>query len=218
MKLPYIDRIWRVKGSLPLETSQLPAEIFGKLEPLFQSDGTTYAIEGDTLTYGNRNPAPQNKLATFTRGTLRVVEQDGKPKLAWNLTSPALLFCFLAPLLFLGFGQLTVAIGKFEKPTAEEAAKAKKKDEKEDKITPLNPVDKFLGAPAPEKPKKDKDKDKDKEKDDGQHSPTSAYVFAGIFAFLYLVGRVLEPWLIKRTFRKKLAGEPLPDPEPSLAK
>ena len=62
--------------------------------------------------------------------------------------------------------------------------------------------DKALGAPAPEKPKKD---DKSKE-DKGKPKPTASFVFAGIFAFLYVVGRVLEDRLIKSLFRKKLAG------------
>jgi hypothetical protein len=209
VNLPFIDRIWRVRGSLPLEGASSPADAFGKLDPLFQTTGTNYRIDGDTLTYSNRNPAAQDKLATFTRGTLRVAGREGPSKLVYDLTSPALLFCFLAPLLFLGFGQLTVAIGKLEKPATEESGKPKK-DEKKDEVIQLNPIDKFLGAPEPEKPKTDKEKAKEKEKDKGQdkeHSPTAAYVFAAIFATLYLVGRFLEPWLVRRTFRKSLSGE-----------
>lgn len=213
MNLPFIDRIWRVKGSLALESHQSPADAFDKLDPLFRGVGTNSRVEGDTLTYSNKNPAAQDKLATFTRGTLRVVRGEGGSKLTYDLTSPALLFCFLAPLLFLAFGQLTVAIGELEKP-AGKSAEAKKPD-KPDKVLPLNPIDKFLGAPAPEKPKKDKDKDKGK---DNKRSPTTAYVFAGIFAALYLVGRILEPWLIRRTFRRTLAGEPMHGLEASSAK
>ncbi|HCS18922.1 MAG TPA: hypothetical protein DIW45_15430 [Erythrobacter sp.] len=42
------------------------------------------------------------------------------------------------------------------------------------------------------------------EEEEGRHSPTPAYVFAGLFFALYLVGRVLEPWLVRRTFRQTL--------------
>jgi len=130
------------------------------------------------------------------------------PVLRYHLTSRALLFCFLAPLLFLFFAQLTIALGKLEKPATEQAEKAKKdaeaeKDpaEKYAKV-PMHPIDKFLGAPEPEKSKKDA---KDKE-DDKKHSPTAAYVLAAMFAVLYLVGRVLEDRLIKARFRRRLLG------------
>lgn len=221
MNLPYIDRIWRAKGSLPLETPLSPAEAFSRLDPLFSTDNTVYGIDGDTLSYRNRNPAAQNKLATFNRGTLRIA--DGGSKLLYDLTSPALLFCFLAPLLFLAFGQFIVVLGEYEKPTPAEAAKEEAKAKKEEEAlakTPMNPIDKFLGAPAPDKPKKDDEKKKGKEKEKGgnKRSPTSSYVFAGIFAFLYIVGRILEPWLIRRTFRKALAGEQLSGLEMPTAK
>lgn len=216
MNLPFIDRIWRVKGTLALDGPQAPASVFDKLAPLFQTNGTSYRVDQDTLTYSNKNPAPQDKLATFNSGTLRVVEEEGRSKLVYNLKSPALLFCFLAPLLFLGFGQFIVALGEFEKPATEAADKAKK-SEKKDAEVPMNPIDKFLGAPAPEKPKKDgADKGKDHDK---KRSPTPAYVFAAIFAVLYLVGRILEPWLIKSVFRKRLSdASPLPGREAPFAK
>ena len=82
-----------------------------------------------------------------------------------------------------------------------------KKDKKAE--IQLNPVDKFLGAPAPEKPKDDKKDAKDKNKTDSEpegFSPTPAYVFAGIFAALWLLGRLLEPWLIRRLFNRTLRG------------
>lgn len=69
----------------------------------------------------------------------------------------------------------------------------------------LHPIDRFLGAPAPET-KKDKDKKKKEEEKDKNPSPTPGYVFAGIFAILYAVGRWLEPWLAQRLFRRALAG------------
>ncbi len=95
----------------------------------------------------------------------------------------------LAPLLFLGFAQAAVTIGELEKASA--PAAEEKKPEKNMEL-PQHPIDKFLGAPTPEKPKKDKDaEDKDKP------SPTAAYVFAGLFAILYVVGRILEDRLVK---------------------
>jgi hypothetical protein len=67
----------------------------------------------------------------------------------------------------------------------------------------LNPIDKFLGAPAPKKPAKN---GKDKDEKDKKPSPTAAYVFAAIFATLYGVGRILEDVLVKSLFRKRLIG------------
>ena len=74
----------------------------------------------------------------------------------------------------------------------------------------LRHIDKLLGAPAPEKPKDEKKDGKDKkaggDKEKDKFSPTPAYVFAGIFAALWLLGRLLEPWLIRRLFTRQLAG------------
>jgi hypothetical protein len=223
VNLPFIDRIWRVKGSLPLETPTSSASAFAKLDPLFQATETSFAIDGDTLTYDNKNPAAQDKLATFARGTLRVVEDEGGAKLLYDLVSPALLFCFLAPLLFLGFAQLTILVGTLDKPTAAEEAKAEAKSKKAEAAlaaVPMNPIDKALGAPAPDKPKKDEKKDKGKDKEEDKNkgpSPTPAYVFAGIFAALFVVGRILEPWLIRREFRRRLSGARAPDRESASA-
>ncbi len=208
LALPYIDRIWRAEGEVPLDEPLTPAEAFARLDPLFRAPGTTYAVEGDTLTYAKHNPAAQDKLATFTHGTLRLAQApDGASRLMFNVTSKALLLCFLAPLLFLAFAQLMVTVNGWEKAAAE-AAQAAGKDAEKDKdearpVPELHPVDRFLGAPAPEDPaKKKKDKDKkDKEKFD----PTPAYVLAGLFFVVYLVGRMLEPWLLKRTLRAALA-------------
>ena len=134
-------------------------------------------------------------------GVLRIASDATGPVLRYHLISRALLFCFLAPLLFIALGQLTIELGKFEKPPAE--AKAAGKDAKKDVVVPLNPIDKFLGAPAPEKPKKD---DKD---GGGRHkkaTPTAAYVFAGIFAVLYIGGRILEDRLVRRVVPAVAAG------------
>lgn len=148
-----------------------------------------------------RDQLAQDPLSVVDSGTLRIEPAEQGAVLHYHLVSRALLYCFLAPLLFLAVGQLTVFLGTLEKPKAEE--KAKKDEKKKDEIK-LNPVDKFLGAPAPEKPKDDKKKDGKDDKDG--FSPTTAYVFAGIFAALWLIGRLLEPWLIRRLFTRSLAG------------
>jgi hypothetical protein len=211
LTLPYIDRIWRTDGELAIEEPLTAEEAFARLDPLFQTPGTTYAVEGDTLTYSKHNPAAQDKLATFTNGTLRIAQQqDGKARLLFKASSTALLMCFLAPLLFLGFAQLMVTVNAWEKAAAEaEQSSGKKADKAEDqsKAKPkaeLHPIDKMLGAPPPDDPEKKKKDNKDKDKD--KFNPTPAYVLAGLFFVVYLVGRVLEPWLLKRTFRAALSA------------
>jgi hypothetical protein len=206
-------------------------------------------------------------MAVYDSGTLRVEPGAAGPVLRYTLVSRIMLFCFLLPLLFLGFALLAITFGKVDKPEDEArsgkpAATAKpgekapvgkpgevapvgkpgekapvgkpgekapvgaaaKKPAKKEPELELNPIDKFLGAPAPEKPDKDKKKDakgkadakKDGKKDgktadkeeepEKKPSPIPAYVFAGIFAVLYLVGRFLEPWLVGRLFRRRLEG------------
>jgi len=48
-----------------------------------------------------------------------------------------------------------------------------------------------------------------------EESRKSAFVFAGIFTTLYIVGRILEPWLIKKAFRKAILGEDIKAEAPS---
>ncbi len=197
VNLRLVDWIWNITGSLPLAPGQSSGEAFGKLDPLFRERGTSHDRANDTLTFRKENQAPQDAMAIFDGGVLQVEKGAGGSVLHYRLTSKFLLFCFILPFVFLAFAQFTVAIGKLEKPATEAAAK---KPEKEETVKPQNPIDKFLGAPAPEKPKKDADKDKDK------NSPTTAYVLAAIFAALYLVGRILEDRLIKAQFKKRLLG------------
>jgi hypothetical protein len=161
-------------------------------------------------------------MAVFGSGELTVDQDASGSVLRYHLVSRALLFCFLAPLLFLAIAQLTVflvdlskapaapaktanAAGKTAAPKAADPKKAdaKKADAKKAEI-PMNPIDKFLGAPEPKKP--DKKKADDGEDKDKKPKPTAAYVFAGIFAALYVIGRILEDWLIKSLFRKRLHG------------
>jgi hypothetical protein len=196
--LRFASWISHVKGSLPLPAGQSSDEAFDRLDPLFHESGTTYERTHAGLTFRKKNPAAQDKMSVFDGGVLQI-EQSGPDRvLKYHLTSRPLLFCFLAPLLFLAFAQMAVVISNLQKAPVEDSAK---KDKKKD-VRQLNPIDKFLGAPAPEKPKTDKKKDPD----DDKPSPTPAYVFAGIFAALYVGGRILEARLIKRLFRKRLLG------------
>jgi hypothetical protein len=208
VNLPYIDRIWRAKGEVVLDEPLTPEEAFDRLDPLFQTAGSAYAVEGDTLGYSKHNPAAQDKLATFTRGTLRLDRQDGRSRLVFDVSSTALLLCFLAPLLFLGFAQTMVVLNAWDVAgTATTEAPEKDKEAEKPKVKrELHPLDKLLGAPEPDDPnkKKDKEKDEDKEKKE-KFDPTRAYVLAGLFFLIYLVGRVLEPYLFKRTLRAVLA-------------
>ncbi|OYW46537.1 MAG: hypothetical protein B7Z08_06990 [Sphingomonadales bacterium 32-68-7] len=218
MNLRFIDWIWHIRGSVPLAAGQSSEQAFERLEPLFRERDTHHVRNSDTLTFEKSNQAPQDKMSIFDGGELRIEQAPSGGVLRYDLTSKILLFCFLAPFLFLSFGQLAVAVGVIDKPTAEEKAEAKKKEAEEEKRAAerkLHPIDQFLGAPEPEKPKTEAEKKKeeaeakakgeDEEEDEGP-SPTPAYVFAGIFAALYLVGRVLEDRLVKRLFARRLQG------------
>ena len=210
VKLRFIDWIWHVRGSLAIAPEQSSDEAFERLTPLFRQTGTSFERTDATLTFHKKDQAAQDKMSIFDGGVLRI-EQDGAgPVLRYHLISRALLFCFLAPLLFLAFAQLTILTSKFQKPSTEaastsgKAAKGAQKPAVEKAPVPLNPVDKFLGAPAPEKPKKGGEEKPGRR--GKKPSPTPAYVFAGIFAALYIIGRILEDRLIKRLFKKSLLG------------
>jgi hypothetical protein len=192
--------IWHIRGEVPLPDLQSADEAIAKLDPLFSHAGTTHARMGYVVQVTKRDQLAQDPLSVVDSGTLRIDPTEHGAVLRYHLVSRALLYCFLAPLLFLAVGQLTVFLGTLEKPKAEEKAK---KDEAKKGPIELNPIDKFLGAPTPEKHKDKKDTGGDEEKG---FSPTAAYVFAGIFAALWLLGRLLEPWLIRRLFQRTLAG------------
>ncbi|MDB5718428.1 MAG: hypothetical protein JWM38_1855 [Sphingomonas bacterium] len=200
-----IERIWHIRGTVELAPGQSIDEAFDRLDPLFQQPGTTHERNHDTLTFRKKDPASQDSMAVFNDGVLRIEPTAAGRVLHYRLTSKILLFCFLAPLMFLAFAGMTIGLGKLQEPTtaaekkAAEAEKAKEEAAKEKLASmPLHPIDRALGAPAPEKPKKDK-------KDNDAPQPTAAYVFAGLFAFLYAVGRFLEGWLVRALFRKSLA-------------
>lgn len=202
-RLPLIDHIWRVRGQVPIDPALASEDAFARLAPLLTTTGTTVEADGSALVYTKHNPAAQDKLATFTRGRLWVERAGQGAVLRYDLFSHALLFAFLAPLLFLGFAQAAIAINDWEKAGADVAAKAKE-DDKPKPVRKLNPVDEFLGAPAPEDP----NAKKDDEEDEGRHSPDEGYFMAGLFALIFGVGRWLEPWLVRRRFRAALAGRP----------
>lgn len=192
----FTDRIWHIRGSLALAPGQSEEEAFARLAPLFRRSGTSHERGQDRLTFRKKDQAAQDEMAVFDSGVLRIESEPAGRVLHYRLTSRALLFCFLAPLLFLAFGQATVALGKLDKPAAE----ASDKFAKEQKALPQNPIDKALGAPAPEKPKKD-----GKEEQDRKSSPTAAYVFAAMFAALYVAGRLIESRRVNTLFRQSLA-------------
>lgn len=189
----WLDRIWHFEGAVPLGAARTPDEAFDRLAPLFRHSGTTVQRRGDTLTFNKVDPAAQDPLAVFDRGVLEVDTATGQPVLRYRMVSRALLFCFLAPLLFLAFSQATVLVGRMKTPSTAE------KKEKQIQF-PQNAIDKALGAPAPE-PKKNAKGEADKKSD-----PTAAYIFAGIFAVLYVIGRVLEDRLVRRALMKQLTG------------
>lgn len=226
-RVPYVDWIWRVKSSLELDEPLTSKEVFKRLDPLLQAQGTDFRIDGDALTYLKTNPNAQDKLATFTAGTL-TVENEGNPsRLSYNVTSTALFLCFLAPLFFLGVAGIAVLINEIEKPgiLAEMAEKEAEKEAEEAEPIELHWIDQLLGAPKPKQPGEEEEDESERENARGEddeedidynHSPNTAYAFAGIFFAIYLVGRVLEPYLLKRTFRAALAS-PASDHQPNLA-
>jgi hypothetical protein len=205
----FIDWIWHVRGSLALAPGQSGDDAFDKLGPLFRQTGTSHERTSDTLVFRKKDQAAQDKMSVFDGGVLHIEQGGTGSVLRYHLTSRALLFCFLAPLLFLALAQVTIVVVKHQKAVAdaakaaEKASHAPKKPEAKDPVVPMNPIDKMLGAPAPEKPKDGADKGTGRDK---KPSATAAYVFAAMFAILYLVGRILEDRLIRRQFRKKLLG------------
>lgn len=204
MNLRFFDWIWHIRGSVTLAPEQSSDDAFDRLRPLFREVGTSHERTLDTLTFSKIDPVAQDKMAVFDSGVLQVQKGAAGSVLYYHLTSRALLLCFLAPLLFLGFAQLTVALGKWDKPSSETRDDAKKGD-KADAQPPMNPIDRFFGAPAPAKEKTAAQKAADKEK---KNSPTSAYVLALLFSGLYAAGRILEAKKVKALFKAKLTGYP----------
>jgi hypothetical protein len=197
VNLSFIDWIWHVRGSLPLAPGQSSKDAFDRLDPLFQQRGTSRQVTNGILTFSKKDQAAQDKMSIFDGGTLQIDRGATGSVLRYHLISRALLLCFLAPFVFLGIAQLTIAINNFDKgpPAAAKSPAAKKPA-----AVPMNPVDKFLHAPAPDT----SNKDGMGKKKGGKPTPTPAYVFATFFAILYVVGRILEDRLIRAVFRKSL--------------
>jgi hypothetical protein len=207
VNLRYIDWIWQVRGSVPLPAGQSHDEAFARLDPLFDQPGTSHERAGNRLTFQKKDPAAQDRMAVFDSGELAIETDGAAPVLRYWLNSRILLFCFVLPLFFLGVALLTIQVSNYEESPAKAAKEGKDKDKKKVERQ-LHPIDKFLGAPVPEK--KDKPKtsaEKAKEAEDKKKlKPTPSYVFAGIFAVLYVIGRILEAWLVNGLFRKRLEG------------
>ena len=209
--LSFIDRIWTTRGHIELDSKANPAETFSKLGPLLDETETDVSIEGNKLTYTKHNPAAQDQLATFSHGRFRVVAAPPKKMLTYTLVSPALRLVFLAPLFFLAIAQITSFVVEMERPTAEEKAQREKeqaeKEKEAEEPKPLNSIDQWLGAPKPETLEEKKQREMEEDKDeDAKHSPTPAYVLAAIFAALYIFGRWLEPYLLRRNLRRAIDG------------
>ena len=197
MNLRFIDWIWNVRGSVALPAGHCGDDAFDRLDPLFRQDGTVHQRAGGTLSFSKKDPAAQDRMSVFDRGRLRIEKSVAGAALHYCLTSRALLFCFLAPFLFLGIAQLTIVVNTLDKTKLEPA--------KASAVKQLNPIDKALGAPAPD-PEPTSDAERLLKAEEKKPTPTAAYVFAGIFALLYVVGRILEDRLVKALFRKSLAG------------
>ena len=203
----FVTWIWHVRGSLPLAPDQSGSDALDRLDPLFHQEGTSHERTDDTLFFRKKDQAAQDRMSVFDAGVLRIERRAAGPVLRYDLTSRALLFCFLAPLLFLGFAQLTKVVVLLEKHEASGKADGAKKDAKKEEVKPLNPIDKFLGAPAPEAKKHPKKGKAGGDADEGgKKKPSSkpGYVFAAIFAVLYIIGRILEDRLVRSLFRKTL--------------
>lgn len=201
MKLSVFDWIWCIKGKLSIEPTQSSSEAFVKIESLFQTGNTNYKVDGETLTFTKNNPLPQDKMSIFDSGVLRV----SGAMLHYDLKSRALLACFLAPLFFFALGHAGVAMDQWRNPPEVVKAKAeaaKKRSLIKPEDVPMNPVDKALGAPVPEKKKDGEEIGKRNRKP----SMKTAYTYMGIFFALWIAGRILEHKLVHNLFRKRFAG------------
>lgn len=98
--LRWIDRIWHVRGSLPLADSRFAHDPFAALAPVFEQRGTTLERAPGQLVFHKDNPDAQDKLAAFEHGRLSIEPSDDGPVLRYDLTSHPLLWCFLAPIPF----------------------------------------------------------------------------------------------------------------------
>ena len=200
-----IDRIWRSRGSLCIEEQVSADEVLERLSCLFDAEEMTLDRMQARIDYRKFNPAAQDRLATFSNGTLRLTEEHGRKVVHFDVGSPALLLTFLAPVLFLALGGGIVGLGQWEEAKVVQQGEQEEEKEEEEEPAELHWIDQMLGAPAPEKPDKDKDeKEEEEEEENEDYSPNQAFGVAALFALLYLVGRILEPKLFKKTLRGAL--------------
>lgn len=199
----WVNWIWRIRGKLDPPDGQSASSLIDRLVPLFEAPSTTHQRDGNMLLFTKQAPLAHDRLAVFDAGRLIIADAGQRLQLHYDLSSRFLLACFLAPFLFLAFGQLGIAAAEYQKAKSEaskaEAAKDKDKDKPE---IVLNPIDIALGAPAPLTRKEMKAEKEKKDKEPPSAMP--AYIFAGIFAFLYVLGRILEERLARSLFRKQL--------------
>lgn len=183
-----------------MDPAQSPADAFDRLDPLFRASGTSHRVQNGTLTFTKRGQLPQDPMSIFDHGTLRI----NNGILRYDMSSRALLACFLAPIAFFGMGHIGVALDKWRNPPEVVAAKAeaaKKRSLIKPEDVPLHPIDQFLGAAKPEKKKDGEEIGKRNRKP----SMTTAYVFMGIFFALWVLGRILENVLIHSRMRNLIA-------------
>ncbi|MEE4199675.1 hypothetical protein [Erythrobacter sp.] len=212
--LRLFERIWRVRSSLPLEEDLSTSQVFERLDPLFQTPGTEVDIAGDTLTYSKANPAAQDKLATFTSGTLTVTEREGAPALAYDVRSTALWVCFLAPLFFAGMALLAMGLNTLDPVDPDRDRSAQEESEEAEPPRELHWIDQMLGAPAPEtEEEKERREAEEGEDEEEAHDWIPGAVLAVMFIVIFAVGRVLEPYLLRRTLRTALRGGFVATPE-----
>jgi len=205
MNLRYVEWIWRMKGSFRIDPEQSPSNAFDRLDSLFQESGTSYRVVNNTLSFTKKGQRPQDPMAIFDRGTLRI----SNGVLHYDMMSRALLACFLAPLLFFAVGHIGVALDKWRNPPEVLAAKAeaaKKRSKIKPEDVPMHAIDQLLGAAKPEKKKEGEELGKR----DRKPSMTTAYVFMGIFFALWVLGRILENVLLHSRLRNVLAAGHLP--------
>lgn len=202
----FIDWIWRVRGSVSLASQQRNDDTLDRLSPLFNQVGTSYERSGDIITFTKKDQAAQDKMSVFDAGILRVENDSAGSVLRYDLTSRVLLLCFLSIFLFGVLGKVNDLHTRYVKRHHVEAKAAHEKppdkhhkDVVKIEALPQSPIDKALGAPAPERPKKKGDKSEKK-----SMSSTTAYFFAVTFFGLYLVGRILEDRLVRSLFRRQL--------------
>ena len=206
MNLPFIDWAWRTRGEIAIEPPLTTEETFTRLQPLVDRESTECDFADDTLTYVKGNPAAQDRLATFSRGMFTVEQHGGLTKVLYDVKSNALALVLLAPLFFLGFAQIAVAINHWEDRKAEAVKADDEADKKEDEEpAPHHWIDEALGAPTPETLEQKKQRMEEEGEQKKEKLPTTpSYVLAGLFLFLYILGRFLEPYLFRRTLKRAL--------------